>query len=452
MLCELAETGLPRPAVLSVVRQELQRLRESFLADGDADAQRHDFDPLAEIRRRLEDLRRGRIQPVINGTGIIIHTNLGRSPLADAAVQTLCDVASNYNNLEFDLTTGERGGRASYLEHNLALLCGAEAATVVNNCAAALVLVLRHLAATPPRTSVVISRGELIQIGGGFRIPEILQASGATLHEIGTTNKTTALDYRAAINSQTAMILHVHRSNFYMGGFAESPAIEELAAVAREAGVPFVFDIGSGATFDTSSLGGSEREPTPADALARGADLVTFSGDKLFGGPQAGIIAGRSSLIESHRKDPSFRALRCDKLILAALEATVDLLLSGRESEIPIRMMMEASIESLIDRAERIISTCQQLPLRLQVSKNESQVGGGCLPRTTIPSVTIDVTPADGGVAPESLAAFAKKLRRGTPPVIGYVASNRFRIDLRTVFPNQDLQLIAALNAALDPS
>src|SRR6266849_1883732 len=258
----LGDTGLPRPAVVALVRREVATLRSGKAVP--------DFQALVErLRGALEVLRRTRIQPVINGTGILVHTNLGRAPLGPAVVQTLATIAASYNNLEYDLAGGERGGRAAYLEHNLALLCGAEAATVANNCAAALVLVLRHFTAGE-RKAVIISRGELIQIGGGFRIPEILEASGARLREVGTTNKTTLSDYSRAVGKLTAMILKVHRSNFFMGGFVESPATEEIAALAKKRRLPLVEDLGSGALVETEKLADLEHEPTPGEALKRG--------------------------------------------------------------------------------------------------------------------------------------------------------------------------------------
>ena len=265
------------------------------------------------FRAALRELRASRIQPVINGTGIIIHTNFGRAPLGSAVIETLSKIASNYNNLEYSLIGGARSVRAAYLEQSLALLCGAEAATVVNNNAAALVLILqyfcdpsRRIPALLPRRNepeqrrkneVIISRGELIQIGGGFRIPEILESSGAMLREVGTTNKTSLRDYARAITRATAMILKVHRSNFYMDGFVESPPTEEIAKLARQKRVPFVEDLGSGAVIETQAIAGLEHEPTPAEVIRRGVDLVCFSGDKLLGGPQAGIIAGNAARI-----------------------------------------------------------------------------------------------------------------------------------------------------------
>ncbi|HSV16701.1 MAG TPA: L-seryl-tRNA(Sec) selenium transferase [Tepidisphaeraceae bacterium] len=435
ILRDLGEQDLPRPAVLAVVRRELGLFRAK------------PSDPsslMPRIAAALDHLRLTCIQPVINGTGIIIHTNFGRSPLARVAIDALTAVAADYNNLEYDLATGNRGNRAAYVEHNLAILCGADAATVVNNCAAALVLILRHFTAKPPRTEVIISRGELVQIGGGFRVPEILEASGATLREIGTTNKTTIDDYRAAIDAdRTAMVLRVHRSNFYMGGFVEAPSSREIAELTRRAEVPFVEDLGSGATFDTQSLGGGERETMPAEAIEAGADIICFSGDKLLGGPQAGIIAGHAARITALKGEPFFRALRCDKLILSALQATVDVLLSGRVDEIPIRALMDLSMEQLQSRAQTIAADLAGLRLDVKITPCESQVGGGSLPRTSKASLSIDLA-----VSVEALDAFAQRLRLGRPPVIGYIAGGRLRFDLRTIFPRQDEAFTAAIRTA----
>ncbi|PYL16478.1 MAG: L-seryl-tRNA(Sec) selenium transferase [Verrucomicrobia bacterium] len=281
VLDSLGKIDLPRPVVVTIVRQELSRIR----AKGEIPEFRSIVDL---VRGSLKQLRASRLQPVINGTGIVIHTNVGRAPLAPEAVQALKEVGSAYSNLEYDLVTGERGRRGTYIENTLALLCGAEAATVVNNCAAALVLIVQHFTRNKPE--IVISRGEMVQIGGGFRIGEILGATGATLREVGATNKTTLADYMRTINRQTAMILKVHRSNFFMSGFVESPSSAAIAGLARKKRVPFVQDLGSGAMVATEEFGIPEHEPTPAEALKDGADLVCFSGDKLFGGPQAGII------------------------------------------------------------------------------------------------------------------------------------------------------------------
>ncbi len=451
VLQALGETALPRPAVVAVARRELAALRsEKSIPDFDA--------VVARIRAALDDLCRSKIQPLINGTGILIHTNLGRAPLGPAVVETLTHIAANYNNLEYDLTGGERGDRAAYLENNLALLCAADAATVVNNCAAALVLVLRHFTAGE-RKEVVLSRGELIQIGGGFRIPEILEASGAKLREVGTTNKTSLTDYTKAIGKQTAMILKVHRSNFFMGGFVDSPPTEALAALARKRRLPLVEDLGSGAMVSTEKLAGIDHEPTPAEVLKRGVDLVTFSGDKLLGGPQAGLIAGKARLVAALKREPFFRALRCDKLILAALQTTVDAYLKfgvqasacpdtlKRELPTPVLEMLRVSNDDLRARAGKIIAALAGLPVLATLGNGKAQIGGGTLPRSVIPSVTVDLLPHD-----IALPEFAARLRGGTPPVIGYVSAGRFKLDLRTIFPRQDEELVRALRAVLSQS
>jgi len=447
VLQALGETDLPRPAIVAVIRRELAALRREKEIPDFAGV-------LARIRSSLHALRSARLQPVINGTGIIVHTNLGRSPLGPAVVETLHAIAANYNNLEYDLTGGERGGRAAYLEHNLALLCGAEAATVVNNCAAALVLILRHFTRAKPE--VIISRGELVQIGGGFRIPEILEASGAKLREIGATNKTSLADYARAISRETAMILKVHRSNFFMGGFVESPSTEEIAALARRKRLPFVEDLGSGAVIATEKLAAIEHEPTPAEVLKRGVNLVCFSGDKLLGGPQAGIIAGKARLVTALKREPFFRALRCDKLILAALQVTVDAYLfdvpaSALSTDVrkrgrptPVLEMLSLSNHDLRARAETIIAALNGLPLKASVGEGKTQIGGGTLPRSVIPSVVLDLLPQT-----MALAEFATRLRAHTPSVIGYISGGRFKLDLRTIFPPQDEEVIRAIRASL---
>jgi L-seryl-tRNA(Ser) seleniumtransferase len=333
------------------------------------------------------------------------------------------------------------------------------------------VLVLRHFA-VPPRPEVLISRGELVQIGGGFRIPEILAASGASLREVGTTNKTTLHDYAQAIGPRTALLLKVHRSNFFMGGFVESPATEDLAALARRKKIPFVEDLGSGALVPTEKLApleppteprpsGSvpkrkkfslrslrlnnlEHEPTPAEVLRRGVGLVTFSGDKLLGGPQAGIIAGKARWIAALKREPFFRALRCDKLILAALQTTVDLYLAGRPADsVPVLQLLSIPMEQLTARANALVARLAALPLGATVGQGKAQIGGGTLPRSVLPSVTLDLLPAHC-----PLAEFAARLRRATPSVIGYFGAARFKLDLRTIFPAQDELVLQALQAA----
>jgi L-seryl-tRNA(Ser) seleniumtransferase len=436
VVTELGRCDLPRPVIVALVRRELSALRAARNVPGFAAVVRR-------VRASVDDLRLSKIQPVINGTGIIIHTNLGRAPLGPAVVESLSSIAQDYGNLEYDLTGGERGQRGSYLEQNLALLCGAEAATVVNNCAAALVLILRHF--TTKKREVIISRGELIQIGGGFRIPDILEASGATLREVGTTNKTALNDYARAVGPDTAMILKVHRSNFFMGGFVESPSTAALVTLARAKRLPLVEDLGSGAIIATEKSAAIEHEPTPSETLKCGVDLVCFSGDKLLGGPQAGIIAGKARHVAALKREPFFRALRCDKLILAALQTTIDLYLSGEVSAIPALGMMQLSNDELRQRAGKIIARLQDLSLRPEMGEGKAQIGGGTLPRSTIQSVTLDFTA-------DEPAAFAARLRRGTPPVIGYIAAGKFKLDLRTIFPRQDEELVTALRSAAQSS
>jgi L-seryl-tRNA(Ser) seleniumtransferase len=433
VVCEIGNCDLPRRVVVDVVRHELGLLR--------AEKKIPNFSGvMSRVRTAIDALKLTKIQPVINGTGIVIHTNFGRAPLGAALIESLAAIAANYTNLEYDLASGERGHRATYLEHNLALLCESEATTVVNNCAAALILLLRHF--TAKKREVVISRGELIQIGGGFRIPEILEASGAKLREIGTTNKTSVKDYARALGPDTALILKVHRSNFFMGGFIESPSTEALAKLARTKRVPFVEDLGSGAIVATEKLGATEHEPRPNEMLRSGVDLVCFSGDKLFGGPQAGIIAGKRRYIAALKREPFFRALRCDKLILSALQTTVDLYLAGRSSELSVLAMLNITNDELCVRAELLLGQIRDLPLHTAVGEGKAQIGGGSLPRSVIPSVTLDLRPKT-----ISLENFATKLRRGSPPIVGYIAGGKFKLDLRTIFPRQDAEVVSALRS-----
>jgi L-seryl-tRNA(Ser) seleniumtransferase len=437
VLVALGDTGLPRPIVLDIVRRELQALRAQKTIPG--------LEPLvARIVAVVQDVRASRIQPVINGTGILVHTNFGRAPLGAEVIAAVSRIASNYSNLEYSLSGGARGGRAAYLEHGLAVLCGAEAATVVNNNAAALVLILRHFCKAAVN-EVVISRGELIQIGGGFRIPDVLESSGAKLREVGTTNQTSLKDYARAITRQTALILKVHRSNFFMDGFVKSPLTEDIAALAqktRNRRIVFVEDLGSGAMFETETLAGLEHEPTPAEVLGHGVDLVCFSGDKLFGGPQAGIVAGSRKLVERLKNEPLFRALRCDKLILSALEATVDAYLRGN-SGVEILEMLRVTNEELRERAGRIIAALDGLPLAASVGTGRAQVGGGTLPRSVMESLTIDL--AHRTLKPQEMAT---RLREQTIPLIGYISRGTLKLDLRTIFTRQDPDVVSAIRAA----
>jgi L-seryl-tRNA(Ser) seleniumtransferase len=436
VLDALGHHDFSRLLIVDIVRHELATIR--------AKPEVPEFESILDsVRCSLANLRATRLQPVINGTGIVIHTNLGRAPLAPEAVRALKEIGPAYSNLEYDLVTGERGRRGTYIETVLTLLCQAESATVVNNCAAALVLIVHHFTKGRARRSeVVISRGEIVQIGGGFRISEIIEAAGAKVREVGATNKTTLSDYAKAIGQNTALILKVHRSNFFMEGFVESPSSAALAGLARKKRIPFVEDLGSGAIFPTERLGLAEHEPTPAEALKDGAGLVCFSGDKLFGGPQAGIIAGKKRFVAALKREPLFRALRCDKLVFAALQATIDLHLD-QSGGIPAIALLQVSEEELRARAAAIVDRLEGVPGRIAIGCGTVKVGGGTLPKSTMSSVTIDIVPQNC-----SLADFAARLRASNPPVIGYIANARFKLDLRTIFPQQDEPVVAALRAA----
>ena len=390
----------PHASALFAVRAALERAREEIRAG---------VDPGDLAARALADLaarRRPNLRRVLNATGVLVHTNLGRAPLAQAAVDRVTEVALGYSNLEYDLEEGARGSRQHHLAAQLRRLTGAESALVVNNNAAALLLALAALA---EGREVLVSRGELLEIGDGFRIPDVLARSGARLREVGTTNRTRAGDYQAAVGPETALLLRVHQSNFRQIGFAEQPPLAELVGVARRHGVPLVDDLGSGSFVEL------EGEPTPAVSLAAGADLVCFSGDKLLGGPQAGIVVGRADLVERLRRHPLQRALRVDKLSLAALEGTLALL--ERPDEIPVLRMLREPVDAVRARAERLAAAVGGA-----VEKTAARVGGGALPLAELPSCACAVE--------EELAA---ALRRHDPPVVAVVRAGRTLLDCRTL-------------------
>ena len=428
LLEAVSDCPLPRPLVVTTIRAELQSLRKG------KSIPEHD-EIISSLRLRLEDLALSRLQPVINGTGVVVHTNLGRAPIAPPD-------NAGYTNLEIDLTTGRRGNRAAYVDQCLAELCSAEAAMVTNNCAAALVLILRHF--TADKKEVIISRGELIQIGGGFRIPEILETTDATLLEIGTTNRTTLGDYAKAIGKNTGLLLKVHRSNFFMDGFVAAPDRRELSALARKKRVPFIEDLGSGVLTDTEDWADGHHETTPREVLKAGATLVCFSGDKLLGGPQAGIIAGKAKHIAALKKHPFFRALRCDKLILTALQSAAEIYLRGEGNTLPLNQSLQADPKQLKRRATRLAKALAGLPMTIEVAEGESQVGGGALPQANLPSITLDLVPNE-----LSLKDFATRLRRASTPVIGVISGQRFRLDLRTIFPEQEKALLESIRHSL---
>jgi L-seryl-tRNA(Ser) seleniumtransferase len=406
----------PHPLALAAARSALERAREEIRAGVEPG------DVAARAVAELAALRRPRLRRTINATGIIVHTNLGRAPLAAEALERVREVGRGYSNLEYDLSSGARGSRQDHVAELLRRLTGAEAALVVNNNAAAVLLALAALA---EGREVIVSRGELIEIGDGFRIPDVLARSGARLREVGTTNRTRAADYEAAVGPETGALLRVHQSNFRVVGFAAQPTIAELARVASRHDLPLVDDLGSGV------LAELEDEPSAKESLADGADLVCFSGDKLLGGPQAGIVAGRADLVERLRRHPLQRALRADKLTLAALEATLALYLEAPE-RIPVLRMLREPAETVRVRAERLAAAVGG-----EVEETVARVGGGALPLAELPSFACAVE--------EELAA---PLRAGDPPVVGIVRDGRLLLDCRTVADEELDELAAAIAAA----
>lgn len=373
------------------------------------------------------------LSPVINATGVILHTGLGRAVLPERAVRAAARAASSYVDLEVDRETGRRGKRTIRAELVLLALTGAEAALVVNNNAAALLLALAALAR---RKEVLVSRGELIEIGGEFRLPEIMAASGARLVEVGTTNRTRLTDYRAALSDRTALILKVHPSNYRVVGFSESAGAAQLAALAREAGVPFLYDLGSGLL--DRFPGVPRDEPAATEALAHGADLVCFSGDKLLGGPQAGVVLGRADLVERLRRHPIARAVRVDRMQVAALEAVLRLYATGRRDELPLWRALETPAGDLRERAARLVERIPEARAR----RSEAVMGGGSMPGYAIPSWSVVVRRP----RPEVVAA---RLRTGNPPVFCRLEEGELSFDLRTVAPEEDDELVRAIRYAL---
>ncbi|MDB5026371.1 MAG: L-seryl-tRNA(Sec) selenium transferase [Candidatus Eremiobacteraeota bacterium] len=394
------------------------------------------------LERLAADARRG-LTGVLNGTGILLHTNLGRAPLAREALDAVADAAAGASNLEYDLESGSRGSRYDRLGSVLRAATGADDALVVNNCAAAVLLVLDTFAraADGSAREVIVARNQLVEIGGGFRLPDVLARSGATLVEVGATNKVRIEDYARALTPRTALLLRAHPSNYRIEGFTADVSGAELVALGRRAGVPVVEDLGSGALTDLRAYG-LPHERTVGEAIADGIDLVAFSGDKLLGGPQAGIIAGRAAAIARLRANPLLRALRIGTTTIAALGATLRLHLeAGARDRIPFYRMLAAPPDALRARAEALRGRLDGLDLR--VEDVEGYVGGGSLPLAALASVALTWRPARGGVD-----AAAARLRLGTPPVVARVDGDRVLIDLRTIPPERDGELAASLEAA----
>ncbi len=430
-----------QPVVAQTIRAVLESARQEILAGQPAPAENTLVEQV--IAQLSTDLRPS-LQPVINATGVIIHTNLGRALLSRRARQAMEQAASAYSNLEYDLAAGQRGSRYSHAADLLCRLTGAESAVVVNNNAGAVILTLTALAKD---RDVIISRSQLVEIGGGFRIPDIMAHSGANLVEVGTTNRTYVQDYeRAIVPDQTGLLLAVHHSNYQITGFTAQPSLVELVQLARRHHLPFMEDLGSGTLLDTAPYG-LAHEPTIQESLAAGIDIVTASGDKLLGGPQAGLILGRADLIDKLKKHPLIRALRVDKTTLAALQATLLAYLEEKAvDEVPVWRMIAAGPCQLARRANKWRKILQQDPaldqLSLQTVESASTVGGGSLPGQTLPTRALAITA-------ESVDTLAEKLRRANPPVIARIEDDRLLFDPRTVLPEQDQTLISVLKTVL---
>jgi L-seryl-tRNA(Ser) seleniumtransferase len=415
---ELAQTS-DDPLAVEAARSVLARAREEIQAGADPG------ELAARLRDELASLRRPHLRRALNATGVVVHTNLGRAPLAEAALERVREVGRGYSNLEYDVQAGSRGSRQDHVAAVIRRLTGAEAALVVNNNAAAVLLALAALA---EGRDVIVSRGELIEIGDGFRIPDVLARSGARLVEVGTTNRTRAADFERAVGPETAVLLRVHQSNFRQVGFTELPSVAELARIAQRHGLALVDDLGSGV------IGQVEDEPSVAESLAAGADLVCFSGDKLLGGPQAGIVVGRADLVEQSRRHPLQRAVRADKLTLAALEGTLALYVEPDAAvrEVPVLRMVKDDPEVVRVRAERLAKLVGG-----EVEETVARVGGGALPLAQLRSYACAVE--------EELAG---PLRIGQPPVIGIVRDGRLLLDCRTLTDAEVTEVAAAVVAA----
>jgi L-seryl-tRNA(Ser) seleniumtransferase len=427
-------------AVVEAVRSAAGELRERLRGGRDASDQEA---LAASIEQRAGMLLGSSFRPslrrVINATGVIVHTNLGRAPLGDAAVSRIRELASGYTNLEYDVDAGRRGARDAHAEALLCRLTGAEAAVVVNNCAAATMLALAALARG---REVVISRAELVEIGGGFRVPDVMTQSGARLREVGTTNRTRAADYALAISEQTGAILRVHPSNFRIEGFVERTPLAELVALGRRFSIPVVEDLGSGFTpLGPTAIPPLAQEPTVQQSVAAGVDVVCFSGDKLLGGPQAGVIVGRAPLLSNIRRHPLLRALRVDKLTYAALEATLGEHLAGRADDaLPVLRMAKLSADAIGARAERVAGRLRQAGWRAETVDGVSTIGGGSAPGSGLATRLLALE--RDGVTPITLDA---RLRALDTPIIGRIENDRLVLDLRTVREEEDGEIVAAL-------
>ncbi|HTU89735.1 MAG TPA: L-seryl-tRNA(Sec) selenium transferase [Gemmataceae bacterium] len=430
--------------IVAAIRAEMEELRRGLAGGESMDGRMDALSVASRVAARLESESQPKLRTVINATGIILHTNLGRSPIAEEAAKAAYEAAHGYLNLELDLDSGKRSSRQIAIREWVCRLTGAESATAVNNNAAATVIVLRTVAMGK---EVVISRGQLIEIGGSFRIPDIMGVSGAILHEVGTTNITRLSDYERAIGPNTGALLQVHSSNYRISGFTKAVALTELAALGKKHGLPLIDDIGSGALVDFARFG-FQAEPLARASIAAGADLVLFSGDKLLGGPQAGIIAGRKEWIQTIEKDPLMRAFRLDKMTLAALEATLRLYLHEERAlrEVPVLRLLGTPLEELRQRAERLAEQLRSLAGMASVTATEdvAYAGGGSLPDQSMKSWVVEIEAAS-----LSDAELARRLRLGSPAVMARLRGGKLLLDVRTIFVAQEGPLIEAVRNAL---
>jgi L-seryl-tRNA(Ser) seleniumtransferase len=429
------ERKVGRAVVRDAIRASLDAARVEIRAGRPAPMPALLIDAIME---RIAQAVRPTLTRVVNATGVILHTNLGRAPLSPEALQAIHDAAASYSNLEYDLAAGERGSRYSHAEALLQKLTGAEAALVVNNNAAAVMFILRAFA---EHQEVIVSRGQLVEIGGGFRVPDVLSQSGATMVEVGTTNRTRAADFENAITAQTALLLHVHPSNFRVIGFTEEVTLQEMAELAHKHQLLAVDDLGSGALLDTAVYG-LAHEPMPQESLRAGADLVTFSGDKLLGGPQAGIILGKQEYVARLKKHPLARALRVDKLTLSALQATLlHYLKNEAPQKIPIWQMISAQPDALEAKANAWGERWRARGLDARVVPSQSTVGGGSLPGEALPTRAVALVVA-------SPDAFVKALRENDPPIIARIENDAVLLDPRTVLPHDEAALLEGVERA----
>ncbi len=423
-------------AVADSIRAEVNTLRQDILAEKTNILP--DRETLIQaVVRRAQQASLPSFRTVINGTGILLHTNLGRASLSEKAARAVYDAARQYSNLEFDLSSGKRGSRYSHVEAILCRLTGAESALVVNNNAAAVLLVLSALT---QGGQVIVSRGELVEIGGSFRIPEIMESCGAQLKEVGATNKTHLRDYQRAINEHTKALMKVHTSNYRIVGFSETPALAELTELGHRHDLPVIEDLGSGSLVDLNRFGLHD-EPTVQDSIRAGVDVVSFSGDKLLGGPQAGIILGKKKYLDILKQHPLNRAMRVDKMTLAALEATLQSYEAGTEAEIPVIGMMAASPDALKEKARLLLAALEEAGIPAQLAETAGQVGGGSVPNQDLPSFAVAF---DGNAV-----ALEQKLRLGLHPIIGLIRSDRYLLDVRTLRTEDFPIIVEAVREAL---